>query len=117
MQAVTLSNTLGLQHYAGKIVQLLSENICEINGSRFTATQAISMDVVLSDGLLLGAYNSDCWEPILNVCRHIDQLEHEVFHTLQYPSTEHNRKNQSPAANHNRNTLSSMMIMAEDETW
>lgn len=76
------------------------------------------MDVVLNDGLLLGAYNSDCWEPILNVCRHIDQLEHEVFHTLQYSSTDHNRKNQTIGNNHNRNNSSSpMMIMREDETW
>lgn len=97
---------------------MLCANICEATGSRFSTTQAISMDVVLGGGLLLGAYNNDCWESILNVCRRIDHMEHDMMHSLQYPSLDQNRKNPTVgSANHNRNMEPSIMMMGEDETW
>lgn len=37
------------------------------------------MDVVLSGGLELGSYSADCWIPVFTVCRHVTQLEHELF--------------------------------------
>lgn len=37
------------------------------------------MDVVLSGGLELGSYSAECWLPVFTVCRHVTQLEHELF--------------------------------------
>ncbi|TMW44758.1 hypothetical protein DOY81_010167 [Sarcophaga bullata] len=77
--AATLSNNLNLQHLAGKILNLLASNVCQTTGPRISASQALSMDVVLSGGLNLGSYSPDCWQSIFAVCRHVSQLEHELF--------------------------------------
>lgn len=77
--AATLSNSLNLQHLAGKILNLLASNVCQTTGPRISATQALSMDVVLSGGLELGSYSAECWMPVFTVCRHVTQLEHELF--------------------------------------
>lgn len=74
-----MSNSLSLQHLAGKILNLLANNVCQTVGPRITASQALSMDVVLSGGLELGSYSSECWLPVFAVCRHVTQLEHELF--------------------------------------
>lgn len=39
----------------------------------------MSMDVVLNGGLNLGSYSPDCWQSVFAVCRHVSQLEHEIF--------------------------------------
>lgn len=78
-QAATLSNSLNLQHLAGKILNLLATNVCQTTGPRISASQALSMDVVLSGGLELGSYSAECWQPVFTVCRHVTQLEHELF--------------------------------------
>lgn len=49
--AATLSNTLQLQHLAGKILKLIATNVCQISSTKISATQALSIDVVLSGGL------------------------------------------------------------------
>lgn len=85
MQAATLSNSLNLQHLAGKILNLLASNVCQTSGPRISASQAMSMDVVLTGGLNLGSYSADCWQSIFAVCRHVSQLEHEIF-SMQNPS-------------------------------
>ncbi|XP_013116379.2 brefeldin A-inhibited guanine nucleotide-exchange protein 3 [Stomoxys calcitrans] len=77
--AATLSNNLNLQHLAGKILNLLASNVCQTTGPRISASQAMSMDVVLGGGLNLGSYSPDCWQSIFAVCRHVSQLEHEMF--------------------------------------
>nr|XP_036676973.1 brefeldin A-inhibited guanine nucleotide-exchange protein 3 isoform X1 [Drosophila suzukii] len=83
--AATLSNSLNLQHLAGKILNLLASNVCQTSGPRISASQAMSMDVVLTGGLNLGSYSADCWPSIFAVCRHVSQLEHEIF-SMQNPS-------------------------------
>ncbi|KAI8034050.1 hypothetical protein M5D96_013210 [Drosophila gunungcola] len=45
----------------------------------------MSMDVVLTGGLNLGSYSADCWPSIFAVCRHVSQLEHEIF-SMQNPA-------------------------------
>lgn len=77
--AATLSNSLSLQHLSGKILTLISSNVCQTTGSRIPANQALSMDVLLTGGLELGSYSQDCWLPVFSVCRHVTQLEHELF--------------------------------------
>lgn len=77
--AATLSNSLNLQHLAGKILNLLATNVYQTTGPRITASQALSMDVVLSGGLELGSYSAECWMPVFSVCRHVTQIEHELF--------------------------------------
>lgn len=81
--AATLSNSLNLQHLAGKILALLASNVCQTGGPRLTASQALSMDVMLSGGLELGSYSPDCWQPVFRVCRHVTQMEHELFSLVQ----------------------------------
>ncbi|XP_055842958.1 brefeldin A-inhibited guanine nucleotide-exchange protein 3 [Episyrphus balteatus] len=82
--AATLSNSLNLQHLAGKILNLLASNVCHTTGPRISASQAMSMDVVLTGGLNLGSYSPDCWHSVFAVCRHVSQLEHDIF-SLQNP--------------------------------
>lgn len=77
--AATLSNSLSLQHLSGKILSLLATNVCTTSGPRITASQALSMDVVLNGGLELGSYSSECWMPVFSVCRHVTQIEHDLF--------------------------------------
>lgn len=81
--AATLSNSLNLQHLAGKILALLASNVCQTGGPRLTASQALSMDVMLVGGLELGSYSPDCWQPVFRVCRHVTQMEHELFSLVQ----------------------------------
>lgn len=81
-----MSNSLNLQHLAGKILNLLATNVCQTTGPRITASQALSMDVVLSGGLELGSYSAECWIPVFTVCRHVTQLEHELFSLQQQQS-------------------------------
>lgn len=33
----------------------------------------------------MGSYSADCWQSIFAVCRHVSQLEHEIF-SMQNPS-------------------------------
>uniref|UniRef100_A0A182PX17 SEC7 domain-containing protein n=1 Tax=Anopheles epiroticus TaxID=199890 RepID=A0A182PX17_9DIPT len=77
--AATLSNALNLQHLAGKIINLIASNVCQNSGPKIPASHALSMDVVLSGGLELGSHSADCWLPVFSVCRHVTQLEHDLF--------------------------------------
>ncbi|XP_059616193.1 brefeldin A-inhibited guanine nucleotide-exchange protein 3 [Phlebotomus argentipes] len=84
--AATLSNSLNLQHLSGKILNLIAANVCQSHGPRVPANQALSMDVILSGGLELGSFSADCWLPVFSVCRHVAQMEHELF-SLQNSGT------------------------------
>lgn len=37
------------------------------------------MDVVLTGGLELGSFSPECWCSIFSVCRHVTQIEHDLF--------------------------------------
>lgn len=39
------------------------------------------MELVLSGGLELGSCSEECWLPVFSVCRHVTQLEHDLFST------------------------------------
>lgn len=124
--AATLSNSLNLQHLAGKILNLLATNVRQTSGPRITASQALSMDVVLTGGLELGSYSPDCWLPVFSVCRHVTQIEHELF-SLQNatvsPTKSNGKSNEigdksgiSPGTGNDKLNLSSCPI-DDDETW
>ncbi|XP_055681936.1 brefeldin A-inhibited guanine nucleotide-exchange protein 3 isoform X2 [Lutzomyia longipalpis] len=84
--AAKLSNSLNLQHLSGKILSLIAANVCQSHGPRIPTNQALSMDVILSGGLELGSFSPDCWLPVFSVCRHVAQMEHELF-SLQNSAT------------------------------
>lgn len=124
--AATLSNSLNLQHLAGKILNLLATNVRQTSGPRITASQALSMDVVLTGGLELGSYSPDCWLPVFSVCRHVTQIEHELFSSQNATVSptksggkliENNDKLIiSPGTGNDKLNLSSCSI-DDDETW
>lgn len=123
----TLSNSLNLQHLAGKILNLLATNVCQTTGPRITASQAMSMDVVLTGGLELGSYSSECWLPVFSVCRHVTQIEHDLF-SMQNATISPTKSSTkisdncsekmaiSPGTGNDKLNLSSCPI-DEDETW
>lgn len=124
--AATLSNSLNLQHLAGKILNLLATNVCQTTGPRITASQALSMDIVLTGGLELGSYSAECWMPVFTVCRHVTQIEHDLF-SLQNATISPSKSNGkihetndkpviSPGTGNDKLNLSSCPI-DEDETW
>lgn len=126
--AATLSNSLNLQHLAGKILTLLATNVCSSAGPRITASQALSMDVVLTGGLELGSYSPDnmCWMPVFSVCRHVTQIEHDLFslqNTTLSPSKNNGKNTDAadkavimPGTGNDKLMLSSCPI-DDDETW
>lgn len=118
-----MSNCLNLQHLAGKILSLLATNVCQTSGLRITASQALSMDVVLCGGLELGSYSSECWPPVFRVCRHVTQLEHELFSlqqqtasTLGSPKSPKSEKATNGTAAGDKLNLSACPI-DDDDTW
>lgn len=124
--AATLSNSLSLQHLSGKILSLLATNVCQTSGPRISASQALSMDVVLTGGLELGSYSSECWMPVFSVCRHVTQIEHDLFslqNTTMSPSKSNGKLGEngersiiSPGTGSDKLNLSSCPI-DDDETW
>lgn len=125
--AATLSNSLNLQHLAGKILSLLATNVCQSSGPRITPSQALSMDVVLTGGLELGSYSAECWMPVFSVCRHVTQIEHDLFslqNTTMSPSKSNNKIVENsekssvitPGTGNDKLNLSSCTI-DDDETW
>lgn len=85
----------------------------------------MSMDVVLTRGLNLGSYSPDCWHSVFAVCRHVSQLEHDIF-SLQNPpissSPGTSRRDMetgeklNPSPGNDKLNLSSIPI-DDDETW
>lgn len=84
------------------------------------------MDVVLSGGLNLGSYSPDCWQSIFAVCRHVSQLEHDMFsiRNASVPSSSPNanrdietgEKLQCNGGQNEKINLASIPI-DDDETW
>ncbi|CAO1381482.1 unnamed protein product, partial [Diamesa tonsa] len=119
--AATLSNCLNLQHLAGKILNLIATNVCQSSGPKLPASQALSMDVVLTGGLELGSYSADCWLPVFSVCRHVTQLEHDLFSSHSNSTnvsnvSGHNRTDDSPTNMQNSKNNAASCIIDEDET-
>ena len=113
-----MSNHLQLQHLAGKILSMIATNVCQSSGPKLQSSQALSMELILSRGLELGSFSEDCWLPVFSVCRHVTQLEHDLFSsssTTPTGSTMNNSKNEdSPIKNKNN---PGNYFIDEDETW
>lgn len=120
VQAATLSNCLQLQHLAGKILNMIATNVCQSSGPKLPSSQALSMELVLTGGLELGSYSEDCWLPVFSVCRHVTQLEHDLFSSSNSVSAGTNISNgngksdDSPAKDKNN---PANYFIDEDETW
>lgn len=117
-QAATLSNSLQLQHLAGKILNMIATNVCQTSGPKLPSSQALSMELVLTGGLELGSCSEECWLPVFSVCRHVTQLEHDLFSSSSNVSTGSNVQNgkndDSPIRDKNN---PANYFIDEDETW
>ncbi|KAF5302593.1 hypothetical protein FQA39_LY10211 [Lamprigera yunnana] len=78
-KAASLSNTLKLQARSSSVLALLSASSCKSQGPKISAPHALSLDVILSKGLSLGAHSSACWPHIFNSCIAVANLEHALF--------------------------------------
>lgn len=120
-QAATLSNSLQLQHLAGKILNMIATNVCQTSGPKLPSSQALSMELVLTGGLDLGSCSEDCWLPVFSVCRHVTQLEHDLFSSSNTVSAGANMPNGSGSKNDDsplkdKNNPANYFI-DDDETW
>lgn len=118
-QAATLSNSLQLQHLAGKILNMIATNVCQTSGPKLPSSQALSMELVLTGGLELGSCSEECWLPVFSVCRHVTQLEHDLFSSSSGSvatgsNVTSNKNDDSPSKDKNNPTN---YFIDEDETW
>lgn len=118
-QAATLSNSLQLQHLAGKILNMIATNVCQTSGPKLPSSQALSMELVLTGGLELGSCSEECWLPVFSVCRHVTQLEHDLFSSSSGSvatgsNVTSNKSDESPSKDKNNPTN---YFIDEDETW
>lgn len=74
-----MSNILRLQARSSSILALLSSSACQSVAHKLHAAHALSLDVLLSKGLALGSYSSDCWPHVFSACIHVARLEHALF--------------------------------------
>lgn len=113
-----LSNSLQMQHLAGKILSMIATNVCQMSGPRLPSTQALSMELVLTGGLELGSSSEDCWLPVFCVCRHLAQMEHDLFSNTavgaNMSNNNANKNDDSPIKDKNNPTN---YFIDEDETW
>lgn len=76
------------------------------------------MELVLTGGLDLGSFSEDCWLPVFSVCRHVTQLEHDLFSTSNTVSAgtipNANKNDDSPSKDKNN---PANYFIDEDETW
>lgn len=108
-----------LQHLAGRILSMIATNVCQSSGPKLQSSQALSMELVLTGGLELGSCSEDCWLPVFSVCRHVTQLEHDLFSSSNSVSgtnisNGNNKNDDSPAKDKNN---ASNYFIDEDETW
>lgn len=110
----TLSNSLQLQHFAGKILNLIANNVCSGDNSKSSAANALSIEVILTKGLELGSVSPECWPPIFQIVRCLGQYEHEMFsQNVKNPNLSNINVNDSPQKNVNNNSIDDN----DDETW
>lgn len=114
-----MSNSLQLQHLAGKILNMIATNVCQTSGPKLPSSQALSMELVLTGGLELGSCSEDCWLPVFSVCRHVTQLEHDLFSSssgnVSTGSNVTNNKNDDSPSRDKNNPLN--YFIDDDETW
>lgn len=78
------------------------------------------MELVLTGGLELGSCSEDCWLPVFSVCRHVTQLEHDLFSSNSgnvstgSSMTGNNKSEDSPSKDKNN---PANYFIDEDETW
>jgi brefeldin A-inhibited guanine nucleotide-exchange protein 3 len=79
------------------------------------------MELVLTGGLELGSCSEDCWLPVFSVCRHVTQLEHDLFSSTNTVSGtnigSNNKNDDSPTKAKDKNNPANYFIDDEDETW
>jgi brefeldin A-inhibited guanine nucleotide-exchange protein 3 len=117
-QAATLSNILELQHLAGKILSMIATNVCQTSGFKLPTSSTLSIELVLTGGLELASWSEDCWLPVFSVCRHVTQLEHDLFSISSSNVTGNNvtgnKNDDSPSKDKNN---PANYFIDEDETW
>jgi brefeldin A-inhibited guanine nucleotide-exchange protein 3 len=105
---------------AGKILNMIATNVCQTSGPKLPSSQALSMELVLTKGLDLGSCSEDCWLPVFSVCRHVTQLEHDLFSssntvsTGAMPNGNSSKNDDSPSKDKNN---PANYFIDEDETW
>jgi brefeldin A-inhibited guanine nucleotide-exchange protein 3 len=111
-----LSNSLHLQHLAGKVLTLIATNVCSNDSPKLSAATALSMETILTKGLDLAAISpSECFPPIFQVVRYLGQYEHEMFSQSISGNPMPMLSNDSPQKGSNNN--SSNYVIDDDETW
>jgi brefeldin A-inhibited guanine nucleotide-exchange protein 3 len=97
---------------------MIATNVCQTSGPKLPSSQALSMELVLTGGLELGSCSEDCWLPVFSVCRHVTQLEHDLFSSSNSMSGTNinngNKTDDSPAKDKNN---PAHYFIDEDETW
>lgn len=108
--AATLTNALSLQHLSGKILHLIATNACQNIGPKIPVSQALSMNVVLTGALELGAQNPECWLPVFTICRHITKLEHALFSSQNNSSSVSNIPTKKDAKNEAKENMDDLKL-------
>lgn len=75
------------------------------------------MELVLTGGLELGSCSEDCWLPVFSVCRHVTQLEHDLFSSSSGVSTGSNVTNGKNEDSPSKDKNAANYFIDEDETW
>ncbi|KAI8439609.1 hypothetical protein MSG28_013335 [Choristoneura fumiferana] len=79
-KAARVSNTLGLQNRCSSILALLANSaISQPPNGKILATHALSLDILITGGLELGAKAPECWEHIFAACQYVSSFEHSLF--------------------------------------
>jgi brefeldin A-inhibited guanine nucleotide-exchange protein 3 len=96
---------------------MIATNVCQTSGPKLPSSQALSMELVLTGGLELGSFSEDCWLPVFSVCRHVTQLEHDLFSSNSVSTgsnVTNNKSDDSPCKDKNN---PANYFIDEDETW
>lgn len=98
---------------------MIATNVCQTSGPKLPSSQALSMELVLTGGLELGSCSEDCWLPVFSVCRHVTQLEHDLFSSSSGnvgngSNVTSSKNDDSPSKDKNNPTN---YFIDEDETW
>lgn len=101
---------------------MIATNVCQSSGPKLPSSQALSMELVLTGALELGSCSEDCWLPVFSVCRHVTQLEHDLFSSNSASATGtnitngngNNKSDDSPSKDKNN---PANYFIDEDETW
>ncbi|GBP90556.1 Brefeldin A-inhibited guanine nucleotide-exchange protein 3, partial [Eumeta japonica] len=79
-KAARVSNTLCLQNRCSSIWALLANSaISQPPNGKILSTHALSLDILITGGLELGAKAPECWEHIFAACQYVSSFEHALF--------------------------------------